>query len=49
MVGWTDVIIVTLLATGATVLIGVLGYFIDKSDESAERREPAERRELEKR
>jgi hypothetical protein len=37
MVGWTDVAIVTLLAIGATVLVGVLGYLIEKnSDENGE-------------
>jgi hypothetical protein len=30
MVGWTDVVIVTLIAIGAVVLVGVLGYVIDK-------------------
>ena len=30
MVGWTDVAIVSLLALGSVVLIGVLGYLIDK-------------------
>jgi hypothetical protein len=55
MVGWTDVLIVTLLAIGATVLVGILGYRIERSDSSTERgepaehREPAERREFEKR
>jgi hypothetical protein len=29
MVGWTDVVIVTLIAIGAVVLVGVLGYLID--------------------
>ena len=37
MVGATDIVIVTLLAIGASVLVGVLGYLIDKdSDESSE-------------
>jgi hypothetical protein len=55
MVGWTDVLIVTLLAIGATVLVGILGYLIERSDSSTERGEPAElrgpaeRREFEKR
>jgi len=30
MVGPTDVVIVSLIAIGAVVLIGVLGYLIDK-------------------
>jgi hypothetical protein len=33
MVGATDVVIVTLIAIGAVVLIGVLGYLMDKSGE----------------
>lgn len=33
MVGPVDIVIVTALAIGATVLIGVLGYFLDKSGE----------------
>jgi|GEM_PF-2325628 hypothetical protein len=31
MVGWTDVVIVSLIAIGSVVLIGVLGYLIDKT------------------
>ncbi len=31
MVGLVDVVIVTLLAIGASVLVGVLGYLIDKT------------------
>jgi hypothetical protein len=38
MVGLTDIVIVSLLAIGATVLLGVLGYLIEKNDESAERK-----------
>ena len=30
MVGLTDVVIVSLIAIGAVVLIGVLGYLIEK-------------------
>ena len=30
MVGSSDILIVSLLAIGATVLIGILGYLIDK-------------------
>ena len=33
MAGWTDAVIVTLIAIGATVLIGVLGYLIEKSSD----------------
>ncbi len=37
MVGPIDIVIVTVLAIGASVLIGVLGYFIDKnSDDNGE-------------
>lgn len=31
MVGWTDIVIVSLIALGSVVLVGVLGYLIDKS------------------
>ncbi|MBV8842576.1 MAG: hypothetical protein JO307_07175 [Bryobacterales bacterium] len=31
-----DTVIVSLLAIGATVLLGLLGYLIEKTDESAE-------------
>ena len=31
MISWTDAIIVTLLAVGTAVLVGVLGYLIDKN------------------
>jgi hypothetical protein len=30
MVGWTDIVIVSLIAIGSVVLIGVLGYLIEK-------------------
>ncbi len=30
MVGWTDIVIVSLIALGSVVLVGVLGYLIDK-------------------
>jgi hypothetical protein len=33
MVGLVDVVIVSLIAIGAVVLIGILGYFMDKSGE----------------
>ncbi len=33
MVGPIDIVIVTVLAIGASVLIGVLGYFMDKIDD----------------
>ena len=30
MVGWTDVVIVSLIAIGSVVVIGILGYLIEK-------------------
>jgi hypothetical protein len=33
MVGLVDVVIVSLIAIGAVVLVGVLGYLIDKTGE----------------
>jgi hypothetical protein len=30
MVGWTDILIVSLIAIGSVVLVGVLGYLIEK-------------------
>jgi len=30
MVGWTDVVIVSLISLGSVVLVGVLGYLIDR-------------------
>ena len=30
MVGWTDVVIVSLIAIGSVVVVGVLGYLIEK-------------------
>ena len=38
MVGWTDVAIVTFIAVGAAVLVGLLGFLIDKGamDKEAE-------------
>jgi hypothetical protein len=30
MMGWADVVIVSLIAIGAVVLVGVLGYLIEK-------------------
>jgi membrane protein YqaA with SNARE-associated domain len=42
MVGWSDTVIVTLIAIGSSVLVGVLGYLIEKSsDESGEPRHEA--------
>ena len=32
MISWTDAIIVTLIAIGASVLVGFLGYLIDKNE-----------------
>ena len=40
MVSWTDVAIVSLLARGSVVVVGVLGYLIDKS--TAARDEPVD-------
>ena len=31
MMGWADVVFVSLIAIGAVVLAGVLGYLMDKS------------------
>ena len=43
MVGWSDTVIVTLIAIGSSVLVGVLGYLIEKSsDEGGEPRHEAE-------
>jgi hypothetical protein len=33
MFGWTDVVIVSLIAVGSVVLVGVLGYLINKSSD----------------
>lgn len=44
MFGLADIVIVTLLAVGASVLVGVLGYLIEKGDAESERSLPAERR-----
>jgi hypothetical protein len=44
MATWIDGIIVSLLAIGATVLVGVVGYLIEKNDESAERNAPGDQR-----
>jgi hypothetical protein len=30
MVGWTDIVIVSLIAVGSVVLVGILGYLIEK-------------------
>lgn len=30
MISWTDAIIVTVIAVGTAVLVGVLGYILDK-------------------
>ena len=37
MVSLTDVLIVTLIAIGTAILVGVLGYLIDKNSEPSER------------
>ena len=44
MATWIDGVIVSLLAIGASVLVGVVGYLIEKDDESAERNAPADQR-----
>ena len=44
MATWIDGVIVSLLAIGASVLVGVVGYLIEKDDESAERNSPADQR-----
>jgi hypothetical protein len=36
MVGPADIVIVTLLAIGATVVVGVLGYLIDKNSDKSD-------------
>lgn len=36
MVGLSDVVIVTLIAIGAVVLVGILGYVIDKQEGNQE-------------
>lgn len=36
MVGLSDVVIVTLIAIGAVVLVGILGYLIDKQEGNQE-------------
>jgi hypothetical protein len=40
MVGTSDIVIVTVLAIGATVLLGVLGYLIDKNSGEPTERKP---------
>jgi len=30
MAGWTDAVIVSLIAIGSVVLVGILGYLIEK-------------------
>jgi hypothetical protein len=36
MPNWVDGVIVALLAIGASVLVGVLGYLVDKSEGKSE-------------
>ena len=38
MAKWTDAVIVTLISMGAAVLLGIVGYLIEKSADSAERK-----------
>jgi hypothetical protein len=33
MLTWTDAILVSLLALGSAVLVGILGYLMEKSNE----------------
>jgi hypothetical protein len=44
MATWVDGIIVSLLAIGASVFVGVVGFLIEKNDESAERSAPGDQR-----
>ena len=37
MVGWTDVALVSLLALGSAVVVGILGFLIDKTSDKSER------------
>ena len=30
MMGWTDILIVSLIAIGSVVVVGILGYLIEK-------------------
>lgn len=41
MAGWIDAVIVSLIAIGASVLVGLLGYFADKSGDPEENAEEA--------
>ena len=36
MPNWVDGVIVALLAIGASVLVGILGYLVDKSEGKSE-------------
>ena len=38
MATWVDGIIVTVISIGATVLVGILGYLLDKGSDPAERK-----------
>jgi len=45
MVGWTDVALVSLLALGSAVVVGILGFLIDRSaSDRPEDRDPEEDR-----
>jgi hypothetical protein len=39
MAGWTDALIVSLLAIGSVVVIGVLGYLIEKKGTQEENKD----------
>lgn len=40
MPNWVDGVIVSLLAIGASVLVGILGYLVDKSEGKSEEAQP---------
>ena len=42
MPNWVDGVIVALLAIGASVLVGILGYLVDKSEGKSEGDQSAE-------
>jgi hypothetical protein len=41
MPNWVDGVIVSVIALGASVLIGILGYLVDKSEGKSEEASPA--------
>jgi hypothetical protein len=42
MPNWVDGVIVSLLAIGASVLVGILGYLVDKSEGKSEEDQSSE-------